>query len=189
MHWRRKWHPTPVSLPGESHGRRSLAGYYPWGHKESNMTERLNLRVYLLLCFIFIFTFLRAAFISEMLFSVIYHTFLSVSRGLTGLTLEVSLPPLPEQADSLLGGRLGFSRKCLLAWILLKPHCLPLLSTDMLSTQGLYHPPAQNLPVAPITFRLQSYFLTWPPRPPRPPRPTLAAGLVILSPGFRSAFR
>ena len=31
--WRRQWHPTPVFLPGESHGRRSLAGYSPWGHK------------------------------------------------------------------------------------------------------------------------------------------------------------
>ena len=30
--WRRKWHPTPVFLPGESHGQRSLAGYSPWGH-------------------------------------------------------------------------------------------------------------------------------------------------------------
>ena len=33
MHWRRKWQPTPVFLPGESHGRRSLAGYSPWGLK------------------------------------------------------------------------------------------------------------------------------------------------------------
>ena len=31
--WRRKWQPTPVLLPGESHGQRSLAGYSPWGHK------------------------------------------------------------------------------------------------------------------------------------------------------------
>ena len=30
--WRRKWQPTPVFLPGESHGQRSLAGYSPWGH-------------------------------------------------------------------------------------------------------------------------------------------------------------
>ena len=29
--WRRKWHPTPVSLPAESHGQRNLAGYGPWG--------------------------------------------------------------------------------------------------------------------------------------------------------------
>ena len=31
--------PTPVFLPGESHGQRSLVGYSPWGHKESDMTE------------------------------------------------------------------------------------------------------------------------------------------------------
>ena len=35
--------PTPVLLPGKSHGRRSLVGYSPWGHKESDMTERLHL--------------------------------------------------------------------------------------------------------------------------------------------------
>ena len=33
--------PTPVSLPGESHGWRSLAGYSPWGHEESDMPEQL----------------------------------------------------------------------------------------------------------------------------------------------------
>ena len=37
--WRRKWQPTPVFLPGESHGQRSLMGYSPGGHKESDMTE------------------------------------------------------------------------------------------------------------------------------------------------------
>ena len=37
--WGRAWQPAPVSLPGESHGRRSLGGYYPWGCKESNRTE------------------------------------------------------------------------------------------------------------------------------------------------------
>ena len=37
-----KWQPTPAFLPGESHGQRSLAGYSPCGHKESDMTERLN---------------------------------------------------------------------------------------------------------------------------------------------------
>ena len=31
--WRRKWQPTPVVLPGKSHGQRSLVGYSPWGHK------------------------------------------------------------------------------------------------------------------------------------------------------------
>ena len=37
--WRRAWQPTPVFLPGESHGQISLAGYSPWGHKESDTTE------------------------------------------------------------------------------------------------------------------------------------------------------
>ena len=37
--WRRKWQPIPVFLPGKSHGQRSLAGYSPWGHTESDMTE------------------------------------------------------------------------------------------------------------------------------------------------------
>ena len=40
--WRRQWHPTPVLLPGESHGQRSLVGYSPWGRKESDTTERLH---------------------------------------------------------------------------------------------------------------------------------------------------
>ena len=40
--WRRKWQPTPVFLPGESHGRRSLGGYSQWGRKESDTTERLH---------------------------------------------------------------------------------------------------------------------------------------------------
>ena len=38
---RRKWQPTPVFLPGKSHGQRSLAGYGPWGHKKSDMTEQV----------------------------------------------------------------------------------------------------------------------------------------------------
>ena len=40
--WRRKWPPTPVFLPGESHGRRSLVGYSPRGHKGSDTTEQLH---------------------------------------------------------------------------------------------------------------------------------------------------
>ena len=35
-----EWQPTPVFLPGESHGQRSLVGYSPKGHKESDTTER-----------------------------------------------------------------------------------------------------------------------------------------------------
>ena len=39
---RRQWHPTPVLLPGKSHGRRSLVGCSPWGREESDTTERLH---------------------------------------------------------------------------------------------------------------------------------------------------
>ena len=39
-HWRRKWQPSPVFLPGKSHEQRSLAGYSPWDGKESNTTEQ-----------------------------------------------------------------------------------------------------------------------------------------------------
>ena len=42
--WRRQWQPTPVLLPGKSHGcgQRSLVDYSPWGHEESDTTERLH---------------------------------------------------------------------------------------------------------------------------------------------------
>ena len=40
--WRRKWQPTPVLLPGRSHGRRSLVDYSPWVRKESDTTKWLN---------------------------------------------------------------------------------------------------------------------------------------------------
>ena len=40
--WRGEWLPTAVFLPGESHGRRSLAGYSPRGHKDSDTAEALG---------------------------------------------------------------------------------------------------------------------------------------------------
>ena len=42
IHWRRKWQPTPVFLPGRFHGKKSLAGYSPWASKESHKTYRLD---------------------------------------------------------------------------------------------------------------------------------------------------
>ena len=39
---RRQWHPTPILLPGKSHGRRSLVGCSPWGRYKSDTTERLH---------------------------------------------------------------------------------------------------------------------------------------------------
>ena len=40
--WKQQWHPTPVLLPGKSHGRRSLVSCSPWGRQESDTTERLQ---------------------------------------------------------------------------------------------------------------------------------------------------
>ena len=40
--WRRKWQPTPVFLPGKSHGRRSLVSYSTWDLEESDMTKQLH---------------------------------------------------------------------------------------------------------------------------------------------------
>ena len=40
--WRRQWQPTPVLLPGKSHGQRSLVDCSPWGHEESDTTEQLH---------------------------------------------------------------------------------------------------------------------------------------------------
>ena len=40
--WKREWQPTSVFFPGEFYGLKSLVGYSPWGHKESNMTEQLT---------------------------------------------------------------------------------------------------------------------------------------------------
>ena len=43
--WRRKWLPSPVFLPGKSHGQRSLAGSSSWGCKESDMTEHTHAHI------------------------------------------------------------------------------------------------------------------------------------------------
>ena len=42
IYWRRKWRPTPVLFPGESHGWRSLVGCSPWGREESDTAKQLH---------------------------------------------------------------------------------------------------------------------------------------------------
>ena len=46
--WKKKWQPTSVFLPGESHGQRSLEVYSPWGCKQLDMTEQLTTAFFLL---------------------------------------------------------------------------------------------------------------------------------------------
>ena len=43
---KREWQPTPIFLPGEFHGQRSLTGYTPWDHKESDMIDGLTFSVF-----------------------------------------------------------------------------------------------------------------------------------------------
>ena len=84
--WRWKWLPTPVFLPGESHGQRSLAGYSPWGHKELDTTEQV-----ILSC------------ISKMLFincKIFHHCLKDLSEIRTHLGFTVSLPPPPPPQTS-----------------------------------------------------------------------------------------
>ena len=45
MPWQRSWQLTPVLLSGKFHGQRSLAGYSPWGHPESDTTEQLTYKL------------------------------------------------------------------------------------------------------------------------------------------------
>ena len=61
--WRRKWHPTQVLLPGESHGQRSLVGYGPWGRKELDTVECVCIPK------IFLTTFPTHSFASAITFS------------------------------------------------------------------------------------------------------------------------
>ena len=49
--WKKVRLPTPVFFPGEFHGQRSLEGYSPWGHKESDTTERLTVSHFTTFCF------------------------------------------------------------------------------------------------------------------------------------------
>ena len=44
--WRRTWQPLPIFLSGEPHGRRSLAGYSPWGRTESDTTEQFSMHAH-----------------------------------------------------------------------------------------------------------------------------------------------
>ena len=84
--WTRKWQPTPVCLPGESHGQRSLEGYSPWGCKEST---RLN-------NFTFIYTFIALGKSLYYCFIVLGKSFIHLLQqffffNVTVIILELSM--------------------------------------------------------------------------------------------------
>ena len=96
--WRSKWQTTPVFLLGEFHGQKNLSGYSPWGHKESDTSERLTLsvkegkkKVYHPLC-----RLMRADLGN-------HRTFCLESRQSTSLALQL----LAEFTNSIRQGRCG----------------------------------------------------------------------------------
>ena len=78
--WRRKWQPTPVFFPGESHGERSLVGNSSWGHRELDMTEHVHTHIDLSLS-----PCLTMAFIQEIIITQFSFPYRSLStRGFVG---------------------------------------------------------------------------------------------------------
>ena len=78
MHWRRKWQPTPVFLPGESQGQRNLVGCRLGGHTESDTTEVTQQRGYLFRKFQ-----TRSAYIVAVFFSYLIFMYFNAVRKLT----------------------------------------------------------------------------------------------------------
>ena len=69
MHWRRKWQPTPVFLPGESQGQGSLMGCRLWGHTESDTTEVTWQRQCIIYSVLYLANFITRCYIISSLFS------------------------------------------------------------------------------------------------------------------------
>ena len=114
---RRKWQPTPVFLPGKFHGWRSLVGYSPWGHKESDTTEWLHfgfffvvVHLLVLICFLsplrsqYLMNNMKLPLINQRIylgyFSV--HIFQKVGWGFLSITklywwkFDVCIPVSPQ---------------------------------------------------------------------------------------------
>ena len=86
--WRRKWQHAPVFLPGKFHGQRSLAGYCPWGCRESDTTEQLSTHT----------TIFKTPFVSFERFSFLYLFFrliLFCFRGEQGMRKAAGRVDLP----------------------------------------------------------------------------------------------
>ena len=86
--WGRKWLPTPVFLPGKSHGQRSLVGYSPWGGKESDTTEWLTLSIIILI-------FINQLFLSETIYNTVFIGFFPDGLHLV-LNLFFFFPAFPK---------------------------------------------------------------------------------------------
>ena len=71
--WRRSLQPTPVFLPGEFHGQRSLVGYSPWGHKELDTTEQPTQQYIYVYVYIYMHTHTHTHTLFSILFRIMIH--------------------------------------------------------------------------------------------------------------------
>ena len=94
--WRRKRQPTPVFLPAESRGQRSLVGYSPWGCKESDMTERLTLSfsIYLVFTMLYWLHCTMFTYFTILVSGVQQHKSVIITSNYTYMASLLSLPPL-----------------------------------------------------------------------------------------------
>ena len=70
--WRRKWQPTPVLLPGQSHGQRSLEGYSSWGGKESDTTQQLSIYTF------YVYKVYEKFYVSKIIYSYIFYYYVYI---------------------------------------------------------------------------------------------------------------
>ena len=99
--WSRKWQPTPVILLQKSHGQKSLAGYNPWSHKESDMTPRLN-NTYMYSYISYIF-FTKYLCIVKKALMVLENMYVGINRILVETwTLEVLVRSQKEMRNMIL---------------------------------------------------------------------------------------
>jgi len=97
---RRKWQPTPVFLPGKSHGQRNLAGCSLWSHKESDMTECTQHNSLLYRRGRNITTFLKGQWwgLSEIMYSMHWNEYLTWSKHKINFSYQIKLRLKPRSA-------------------------------------------------------------------------------------------
>ena len=96
--WRKEWLPTPIFLPGKSHGQRNLAGYSPWGNKELDITEQQTQHCisYIQFCIFhyFFFRFLNPLFSSDLFFLALSNVLLNTSIEFLISIIDISVVKL-----------------------------------------------------------------------------------------------
>ena len=153
--WRRKWQPTPVFLPGKSHGCRSLVGYSPWGHKGSDTTGRLHFQgaIYI--------SALPTATLANLIYLEIHHVFNSAFFFfLPKNTIQLSIMHcfyissfyLFFEIQMKIELKVSFMRKPSMGSILIQ---MPLL-LELFNSLLIYHLACVGLPHS--TFLFQSIF-------------------------------